>query len=104
MEWSARRLLAVAASAGILSMLMLRSSAAMAAPLPVRVGVVLDLTSDAGRRSLTCISMALEDFYLKHPSYATRVELRFRDSRGDIVSAAYAGYFWYCLARSCRST
>jgi hypothetical protein len=65
----------------------------MAAAPPVRVGVVLDLTSDTGRRSLTCISMALEDFYLKHPSYTTRMELRVRDSRGDIVTAAYAGKF-----------
>jgi ionotropic glutamate receptor len=54
------------------------------------VGVVLDLTSDVGRKSLTCISMALDDFYLKNPSYATRVELRVRDSRGDLVTAAHA--------------
>ncbi|CAM0913187.1 unnamed protein product [Alopecurus aequalis] len=34
--------------------------------------------------------MALDDFYLKHPNYATRVELSVRDSRGDLVAAAHA--------------
>ncbi|KAL6606039.1 hypothetical protein ACP70R_041692 [Stipagrostis hirtigluma subsp. patula] len=63
---------------------------AAAAAVEVRVGVVLDLASDAGRESLACISMALEDFYVKHPSYSTRVGLHVRDSRGDPATAAHA--------------
>ncbi|KAI4976530.1 hypothetical protein ZWY2020_050137 [Hordeum vulgare] len=64
-------------------------SAAAVAP-PVRVGVVLDLTSDVGRESLACISMALEDFDAAHATSgdAPRVELRVRDSRGDLATAA----------------
>ncbi|KAE8768669.1 Glutamate receptor 2.5 [Hordeum vulgare] len=64
-------------------------SAAAVAP-PVRVGVVLDLTSDVGRESLACISMALEDFDAAHATSgdAPRVDLRVRDSRGDLATAA----------------
>ncbi|KAK1669563.1 hypothetical protein QYE76_057722 [Lolium multiflorum] len=90
MELSTRRLLAAAAPAGRLFCLLVLCTAVESSSAPVRVGVVLDLTSDVGRKSLTCISMALDDFYLKHPSYATRVELRVRDSRGDLVTAAHA--------------
>ncbi|XP_037468191.1 glutamate receptor 2.8-like [Triticum dicoccoides] len=32
--------------------------------------------------------MALDDFYVKYPSYATRAELSVRDSRGDLFTAA----------------
>ncbi|EEE65234.1 hypothetical protein OsJ_20397 [Oryza sativa Japonica Group] len=68
-----------------------------AAAAPVRVGVVLDLASGGeGRRSLACISMALDDYYGAN-DYSTaaaaraRVELRVRDSRGDVLAAAHAG-------------
>ncbi|KAF0901995.1 hypothetical protein E2562_011823 [Oryza meyeriana var. granulata] len=81
-----QRLLAVAASAAFLSLLALRN----AAPAPVRVGVVLDLTSDEGRKSLTGISMAVDGFHRRHPGSAARVELRVRDSRGDDSAAAHA--------------
>nr|XP_025881807.1 glutamate receptor 2.5 isoform X4 [Oryza sativa Japonica Group] len=67
-----------------------------AAAAPVRVGVVLDLASGGeGRRSLACISMALDDYYGAN-DYSTaaaaraRVELRVRDSRGDVLAAAHA--------------
>lgn len=66
-------------------------AAAAAAP-GVRVGVVLDLTSDVGRKSLACISMALDDFYgAARASSSRRVVLRVRDSSGDVVTAAHAG-------------
>ncbi|XP_044957362.1 glutamate receptor 2.8-like [Hordeum vulgare subsp. vulgare] len=82
MAWSARR---------CFSLLLLWSIAgSLATAAPVRVGVVLDLTSDAGRERLTCISVALDGFYLKHPSCTKRVELRVRDSGGDAATAAQA--------------
>uniref|UniRef100_A0A0E0L8U0 Ionotropic glutamate receptor C-terminal domain-containing protein n=1 Tax=Oryza punctata TaxID=4537 RepID=A0A0E0L8U0_ORYPU len=83
-----RRLLAVAAaSAAFLSLLALRNAAA--SPATVRVGVVCDLTSGEGRRSLAGISMAVEDFHRRHrPGSAAVVELRVRDSRGDDDAAA----------------
>ena len=74
----------------------LPSASASASELPpaaaaVRVGVVLDLTSEVGRKSLTCISMALDDFYSAHANSSRRVDLLVRDSRGDVVAAARAG-------------
>jgi hypothetical protein len=94
MGLSTRRLLAKDAPAGrLISLLVLWTYVGSSAPAPVRLGVVLDLTSDGGMKSLACISMALDDFYLKHPSYATRVELRVKDSRGDLLAAALAGKY-----------
>jgi hypothetical protein len=62
-----------------------------AAPVPVRVGVILDWASPVSLRRRTGIEMAVEDYYAKHPGSATRVELHFRDSAGDVVGAASAG-------------
>ena len=62
-----------------------------AAPVPVRVGVILDLASAVSLRRRTGIKMAVEDYYAAHPGSATRVELHFRDSAGDVVGAASAG-------------
>ncbi|XBI36142.1 hypothetical protein VPH35_121710 [Triticum aestivum] len=93
MVWSRRRS-ACAVPASLLSLLLVWSTdgsppvAPALAAVPVPVGVVLNLASAMDRRSLTCISIALDDFYLKHPSYTTRVELRVSDSRGDPVAAA----------------
>jgi hypothetical protein len=55
----------------------------------VRVGVVLDLTSDVGKKTRACISKALDDFDAAHGT--ARVELRVIDSRGDLAVAAHAG-------------
>jgi len=52
---------------------------------------VLDLTSEAGRKSLTCISMALDAFYSAHANSSWRVHLLVGDTRGDVVAAAHAG-------------
>ena len=89
MDLSTRRLLAAAGR--LISLLVLWAYVGSSAPVPVRLGVVLDLTNAGGTKSFACISMALDDFYLKHPTYATRVELLVRDSRGDLVAAAHAG-------------
>jgi hypothetical protein len=67
------------------------AAAAEAVAASVRVGVVLDLRSEVGRKRRACISMALHDFELKHPSYATRVELHVMDSRGEAATTAHAG-------------
>uniref|UniRef100_A0A0E0HQ28 Receptor ligand binding region domain-containing protein n=1 Tax=Oryza nivara TaxID=4536 RepID=A0A0E0HQ28_ORYNI len=68
----------------------------------VRVGVVMDLTSDAGRKSAACVSMALDDYYYAAQAHdadaaaaAARVELFVRDSRGDVVTAADAGTVFF---------
>ncbi|KAM3244443.1 hypothetical protein ACQJBY_056025 [Aegilops geniculata] len=64
----------------------------VAAPVPVRVGVVLDwstkVSSAVSLRRRTGIQMAVEDYYAAHPRSATRVELHFSDSKGDVVGAA----------------
>ncbi|CAM0943577.1 unnamed protein product [Alopecurus aequalis] len=61
-----------------------------AAPMPVRVGVILDWASAVSLRRRTGIEMAVEDYYAAHPGLANRVELHFRDSAGDVVGAAAA--------------
>jgi glutamate receptor, ionotropic, plant len=67
------------------------SSAQNATRSSVRVGVVLDLGSMAGKRSKTSISMALEDIYAISGNFSTRIELEFRDSMSDVISASSAG-------------
>ncbi|KAJ6758724.1 GLUTAMATE RECEPTOR 2.9 [Salix koriyanagi] len=59
--------------------------------IPVNVGVVLDLDSDLdGKIALSCIEMALSDFYATHGDYRTRLVLNTRDSMKDVVGAAAA--------------
>lgn len=74
-----------------LALLVLLSSSSTAVASSLRVGVVLDLTSDVGKKSLTSINMALDDFYAAHANATSRVDLRVRDSRGNVVTAAHAG-------------
>ncbi|XP_057459127.1 glutamate receptor 2.1-like [Lotus japonicus] len=54
----------------------------------VKVGGVIDLTGMVGKMGLSCINMSLSDFYLSHPHYNTRIQFSFRDSHGDVVTAA----------------
>ncbi|KAM0834115.1 hypothetical protein ACQ4PT_063821 [Festuca glaucescens] len=61
-----------------------------AAPVPVRVGVISDWSSAVSLRRRTGIEMAVEDYYAAHPGSATRVELHFGDSAGDVIGAASA--------------
>ncbi|XVF35720.1 hypothetical protein REPUB_Repub18cG0170500 [Reevesia pubescens] len=58
--------------------------------IPVNVGVVLDFDKQLGKVGLSCINMALSDFYATHASYRTRLVLHSRDSNTDIVAAAAA--------------
>ncbi|XWS26124.1 hypothetical protein CRYUN_Cryun26dG0004000 [Craigia yunnanensis] len=63
-------------------------------PVPVlvavNVGVVLDFDKRFGKIGLSCINMALSDFYATHASYRTRLVLNPRDSKMDVVGAAAA--------------
>jgi len=65
----------------------------------VHVGVVLDMKGRLGKMGLSCMSMALSDFYASHASYRTRVVLKRRDSKGDDLGAAAAGSL--SLSRAC---
>ncbi|CAN4075755.1 unnamed protein product [Withania somnifera] len=60
--------------------------------VPINVGVVLDMDPWYGKMGLSCISMALSDFYNSdHGSnYRTRLVLHTRDSKRDVVGAAAA--------------
>ncbi|KAK9946286.1 hypothetical protein M0R45_011759 [Rubus argutus] len=55
---------------------------------PIDVGVVVDLDTRFGKMGLTCINMALSDFYASHAHYNTRLVLHTRNSTGDVVVAA----------------
>ena len=59
--------------------------------IPVNVGVVLDLASLDAKIALSCINMALSDFYASHGDYKTRLVLNTRDSKKDVIGAAAAG-------------
>lgn len=71
-------------------------AAAMAAgnttTIPVKVGVVVDLDEPTGKMYLSCIKMALSDFYDSNAHYKTRVDLTARNSNEDVVGAADAGF------------
>ncbi|KAG6740231.1 hypothetical protein POTOM_055671 [Populus tomentosa] len=58
--------------------------------IPVNVGVVLDLDYLEANIALSCINMALSDFYATHGDYKTRMVLTTRDSKKDVVAAAAA--------------
>ncbi|XP_028950875.1 glutamate receptor 2.8-like [Malus domestica] len=58
--------------------------------IPVHVGVVLDLDTGFGKMGMSCIDMALADFYASHAGYKTRLVLHKRDSAEDVVVAATA--------------
>jgi hypothetical protein len=55
------------------------------------VGVVLDLGTTVGKVAHTSISIAVEDFYVVHPNYTTRIVLHVSDSLSDDVQAASEG-------------
>ncbi|XP_058785984.1 glutamate receptor 2.7-like [Vicia villosa] len=55
----------------------------------VKVGAVLDISNGTvGKIGLSCINMALSDFYHSHSHYKTRIQIIIRDSHRDIVTAA----------------
>lgn len=59
--------------------------------IPVDVGMILDYDSLFGKMGLSCINMALSDFYASHAYYKTRLVLHTRDSMRDVVVEAAAG-------------
>lgn len=62
--------------------------------ISVNVGVILqDLNSEVEKIWLSCIKMALSDFYASHPYYSTRLVLNTRESKENVVSAASSGNF-----------
>ncbi|XP_077236765.1 glutamate receptor 2.8-like [Tasmannia lanceolata] len=63
------------------------SYSAMAQNTSFDVGVILNLETWVGKMSMSCISMALSDFYATH-NYSTRLVLHTRDAKGDVVDAA----------------
>ncbi|CAK9163335.1 unnamed protein product [Ilex paraguariensis] len=58
--------------------------------IPVNVGLILDMDTMVGKKWLSCISMALSDFYASNGHYRTRLVLNPRDSKNDVVGAASA--------------
>ncbi|EEF46825.1 glutamate receptor 2 plant, putative [Ricinus communis] len=56
----------------------------------VNVGVVLDLEHLAGKKGLSCIKMALSDFYATNSHYKPRLVRHTRNSMEDVVGAAAA--------------
>ena len=54
------------------------------------VGVILDLDTTFGKMCRTCISMAVEEFYANR-DHTTMIVPHFRDSKSDVIAAAYAG-------------
>ncbi|CAK9163333.1 unnamed protein product [Ilex paraguariensis] len=60
--------------------------------IPVNVGLILDMDTMVGKKWLSCISMALSDFYASNGHYRTRLVLNPRDSKNDVVGAASADF------------
>ncbi|XP_020417329.1 glutamate receptor 2.8 isoform X2 [Prunus persica] len=58
--------------------------------IPVNVGVVVDLDAPSGKTYLSCIKMALPDFYASHAHFNTRLVLHTRNSNQTVVGAAAA--------------
>lgn len=59
--------------------------------IPVNVGVILHFDSLFGKVGLSCVNMALSNFYASHAYYKTRLVLHTRDSMRDVVAEAAAG-------------
>ncbi|KAJ0030053.1 hypothetical protein Pint_12579 [Pistacia integerrima] len=58
--------------------------------IPVNVGVILNVNGEFGKMSLSCINMALSDFYATNSHYKTRLVLNTRHSKSDDIGAAAA--------------
>ncbi|XP_031280822.1 glutamate receptor 2.7-like [Pistacia vera] len=58
--------------------------------IPVNVGVILNVNGEFGKMSLSCINMALSDFYATNSHYKTRLILNTRHSKSDDIGAAAA--------------
>ncbi|KAJ0031594.1 hypothetical protein Pint_12582 [Pistacia integerrima] len=58
--------------------------------ITVNVGVILNENGEFGKMSLSCINMALSDFYATNSHYKTRLILNTRHSKSDVIGAAAA--------------
>ncbi|KAL6295914.1 hypothetical protein ACE6H2_004056 [Prunus campanulata] len=58
--------------------------------IPVNVGVVIDSDTWYGKMGLSCINMALSDFYASNSNYKTRLVLHKRNTTSDVVVTASA--------------
>ncbi|PIA28584.1 hypothetical protein AQUCO_06800031v1 [Aquilegia coerulea] len=56
----------------------------------IDVGVILDLDTWVGKVSNSCMFMAISDFYDIHADYKTRLVLRTRDSKSEVVGVVFA--------------
>ncbi|KAI3951240.1 hypothetical protein MKW92_007099 [Papaver armeniacum] len=56
-----------------------------------QVGVVIDANTSLAKVWLTCMDMALSDFYASHKNYKTRLVLHVMDSKNDVLDASSAG-------------
>ncbi|KAK7843008.1 glutamate receptor 2.2 [Quercus suber] len=61
--------------------------------ISVNVGVILDFDTWTAKMGLSCINMALADFYASNSHYKTRLLLSSRDSKSDVVEAAAADFY-----------
>ena len=52
----------------------------------IPVGVILDLDTLVGKMARTSMAMAVEDFYMVHWNYSTRLVIYTRDSNHDNVN------------------
>ncbi|KAF8695342.1 hypothetical protein HU200_037572 [Digitaria exilis] len=68
--------------------LILAHRAAVNGAVTFNVGVILDLQSLVGKMAHTSILMAMEDFYVAHRNYTTKMFLHIRDSNADNLQAA----------------
>lgn len=73
--------------------LILAHSAAVDGATTFNVGVILNLKSLVGKMARTSILMAMEDFYVAHRNYTTKMVLHIRDSNADNLQAASEGTF-----------
>ena len=59
---------------------------------PVNIGVVVDYETWAGKMGLSCIEMAVSEFYASQGiHYKTRLVIHSRNSNSDVIGAASAG-------------
>ena len=61
----------------------------------INVGVIVDYERWVGKMGLSCIEMALPEFYASRGrDYNTRLVVHARDSKSDVIGAASAGMFF----------
>ncbi|XP_015884528.3 glutamate receptor 2.8 [Ziziphus jujuba] len=58
--------------------------------IPINIGTIVNMDSWVGKVGLSCLNMALSDFYSSHPQYKTRLFLHINDTNTDVVHAAFA--------------